>query len=153
MLRTEWGFEGFVISDSGAIENIVLYHKYSKTLAEAAAASVKAGCNIELTGHVRPSVSYFTLQQSLQQRLISEDEVRESIKKPLYIRMRQGEFDPPEMNPYTKIDASSVLSAAHREMATRAAAMSFVLMKNLNKVLPIKKRFDRLAVSALQYTH
>ena len=110
-------------------------------------ASVKAGCNLELTGDKRPSVSYFTLLQSVQQKLISEEEVRESIKKPLYIRMRQGEFDPPEMNPYTKIDMESVLTEGNREMATKSAAMSFVLMKNLNTVLPLKKRFDRLAVS------
>ncbi|ELU04377.1 hypothetical protein CAPTEDRAFT_48434, partial [Capitella teleta] len=49
ILRKEWGFNGYVISDSGAIENIVYHHKYTKTLAEAAADSVKAGCNVELT--------------------------------------------------------------------------------------------------------
>jgi len=61
--------------------------------------------------------------------------------------MRLGDFDPPEMNPYWKIDKSVVLSPAHRELAVQAASMSFVLLKNLKKYLPIRKRFQHLAVS------
>ena len=63
--------------------------------------------------------------------------------------MRLGDFDPPEMNPHSKIDKSVVLSPAHRELAVQAASMSFVLLKNLKGYLPIKKRFQHLAVSLL----
>jgi len=65
----------------------------------------------------------------------------------MYTRMRLGDFDPPEMNPYSTVDKSVVLSPVHRELAVQAASMSFVLLKNLNKYLPIKKRFRQLAVS------
>jgi len=65
----------------------------------------------------------------------------------MYTRMRLGEFDPPEMNPYSTIDKSVVLSSAHRELAIQAASMSFVLLKNLKTYLPMKKRFLHLAVS------
>jgi len=67
----------------------------------------------------------------------------------MYTRMRLGDFDPPEMNLYSKIDMSVVLSPAHRELAVQAASMSFVLLKNLNGFLPIKKQFQHLAVSDL----
>ncbi|ELU08656.1 hypothetical protein CAPTEDRAFT_228276 [Capitella teleta] len=146
ILRKEWGFNGYVISDSGAIENIVYHHKYTKTLAEAAADSVKAGCNVELTGATGSGVAYFNLLNAVKQNLISEEELRENLKKPMYSRMRQGEFDPVDMNPFTKIDMSVVLSQEHQDLAVKASAMSFVLMKNLNRVLPLKKRFDRLAI-------
>jgi len=65
----------------------------------------------------------------------------------MYTRMRLGEFDPPEMNPYSTIDKSVVLNPAHRELAIQAASMSFVLLKNLKTYLPMKKRFQHLAVS------
>lgn len=147
ILRKEWGFSGFVISDSGAIENIQRYHNYTQTLAEAAADAVKAGCNVELTGSSGMNVAYFNLLSALKKGMISEEILRESIKGPLYVRMRQGEFDPPSMNPFSNIDMSEVLSKSHLDLAVKAAANSFVLMKNLNSILPIKRRFDRLAVS------
>jgi len=61
--------------------------------------------------------------------------------------MRLGDFDPPEMNPYSTIDKSVVLSESHHELAIQAASMSFVLLKNLYKYLPIRKPFQHLAVS------
>jgi beta-glucosidase len=148
ILRKEWGFNGFVVSDAGAIKNIVHYHKYTKTLVEAAVDSVKAGCNMELTGATGMGVAYFNLLAAVKNKQISEEELRENLKAPMYARMVQGEFDPVDMNPYSKIDMSVVLSKQHLDMAVKASAMSFVLMKNLNNYLPIKKRFDRLAVSS-----
>ena len=63
--------------------------------------------------------------------------------------MLVGEFDPPEMNPYKDINVSVIQSAAHREVATVAAAKSFVLLKNLNNVLPLSKdiKINKIAVS------
>ena len=68
------------------------------------------------------------------------------MKPVFYTRMRLGDFDPVELNPYSDIDLSVVLSPAHREAAVRAGTMSLVLLKNLNDVLPIRKRFNDLAV-------
>lgn len=79
--------------------------------------------------------------------LLTKDDVAESLKPVIYTRMRLGDFDPPEMNPYWTIDKSVVLSPAHRELAVQAASMSFVLLKNLKTYLPIRKRFQHLAVS------
>jgi len=73
-------------------------------------------------------------------------EFAESQKPIFYARMRLGDFDPVEMNPYSKIDMSIVLSPEHRELAVQAASMSFVLLKNVNGYLPIKKHYKRIAV-------
>ncbi len=74
--------------------------------------------------------------------------------KPIfYTRMRLGEFDPPEMNPYLNIKDMSLLNfARHRQIALEAAQMSFVLLKNRNNVLPITKfnntlPLEKIAVS------
>jgi len=79
---------------------------------------------------------------------LTKEEVAANIKPAFYTRMRLGEFDPPQMNPYSSIDISVVLSSEHRELAVQAASMSFVLLKNYNSYLPLKKRFLHLAVSA-----
>ena len=79
--------------------------------------------------------------------LLSMADLTQSVKPLMYTRMRLGDFDPPDMNLYSKIDMSVVLSPAHRDLAIQAASMSFVLLKNLNGFLPIKKHFQHLAVS------
>ena len=78
---------------------------------------------------------------------LTEQEVRDNIRPVFYMRLRLGEFDPPEMNPYTQIPMSVILSKEHRELATRAAVKSFVLLKNLKNYLPIRKKYGRVAVS------
>lgn len=82
----------------------------------------------------------------MEQNLTSMEDLVENVKPMFYTRMRLGEFDPPEMNPYTSIAMSVVLSDAHRELAVHAASMSLVLLKNTNKLLPITRHFTRIAV-------
>ena len=64
----------------------------------------------------------------------------------MYTRLRLGEFDPPELNPYTKIPMSVVQSKEHRALAIKAAVMSFVLLKNDNNTLPLKTPLSSAAV-------
>lgn len=87
--------------------------------------------------------------QAVEKGLLTKEDVSNSLKPLFYTRMRLGDFDPPEINPYSTIDKSVVLSAAHLELAVQAASMSFVLLKNVNRYLPIRKRFQHLAVSQL----
>ncbi len=61
--------------------------------------------------------------------------------------MKLGEFDPPEMNPYNKVNMSVVQRERHRKLAAKAASMSFVLLKNEQNILPIKKNLGTIAVS------
>ncbi|XP_046550186.1 probable beta-D-xylosidase 2 [Haliotis rubra] len=137
ILRTEWGFKGYVISDEGAIENIISQHHYLNNSVDTVAACVKAGCNLELSGNLDQSV-FMSLADAVKQGKLTEDEVRTSVKALFNVRMRLGEFDPPGMNQYTKLNVSIVQGEAHRNLSVEAALKTFVLLKNENNVLPIK---------------
>ena len=78
---------------------------------------------------------------------LTEQEIRDNVKPLFYTRMRLGEFDPEDMNPYNKIDMSEVQSAEHRELAVRAAMESFVLLKNNFEYLPLMRTVEKVAVS------
>ena len=88
--------------------------------------------------------------QAVQKNLLTVDDLMETMRPMFYTRMRLGEFDPPELNPYTSIPMSVVLSDEHREMAVQAACMTFVLLKNENNFLPITKHFSHIAVCISQ---
>ena len=85
-------------------------------------------------------------EKAVKQGKLSEALVRERARPLFYTRMRLGEFDPPEMNPYSYYNLSLVQSAEHRALAVKAAIETFVLLKN-NNLLPVKKHFDKIAVS------
>ncbi|KAL4221807.1 hypothetical protein ACF0H5_020061 [Mactra antiquata] len=144
ILRDEWNFKGYVISDEGALEFIISRHNYTSSPVDAAAMCVKAGCNIELSGN-NPYV-YSKIVDAVKQGKLSEALVRERVKPLFYTRMRLGEFDPPSMNPYMKYNLSVVQSPQHRELAVKAAMETFVLLKNDNGLLPIKKHFNKIAI-------
>lgn len=139
ILRNEWGFRGYVVSDEGAIENMMKKHNYTHTKAETAAVSVNAGTNLEDgPNHVEPF--YLAIPEAVKQGLLNESTVRESVKPLFYTRMRLGLFDPPAMNPYTKLEPSAVIqSEAHRRLSLETATRSFVLLKNSESFLPLKR--------------
>ena len=149
MLRKEWGFKGFVISDSGAIENIVTEHKYRSTAEDAAVSAISAGCNMELRNG---SPYYYAIGRAVLDGKLSEAAVRENLKPIMYTRFRLGEFDPQKMNPYSEITMPVVLNDDHRQLAVKAALKSFVLLKNHNRILPVMKGLGRLAVGCLIIT-
>ncbi|KAK7108563.1 hypothetical protein V1264_016285 [Littorina saxatilis] len=143
VLRGEWNFTGYVISDQGAIENIINYHHYLNNSVDTVAACVNAGCNLELSNNLKTPV-YFSLVEAVKQGKVTEDLVRERVRPLFYTRMRLGEFDPPEMNPYSKLSNADVETPEHKALAVEAAMKSFVLLKN-NGILPLKKtKYDRL---------
>lgn len=145
ILRKAWGFSGYVISDEEAVENIVLFHHYANNSMDATIDVLKAGLNIELTTS-RKDPYFFTMIDAIKQGKLSEDLVKERVKPLFYTRMRLGEFDPPEMNPYARYNLSVVQSTEHQELAIRAALETFVLLKNDNRLLPVKKHFKKMAI-------
>jgi beta-glucosidase len=140
ILRGQWGFNGHVVSDCGAIDDIYLRHKVAKTEAEASAWAVKTGTDLTC------GREYRSLVQAVKDGLIAEAEIDTAVKNLMTIRFRLGMFDPPEMVPYTRIPFSVNDSPAHRELALRAARESIVLLKNENNALPLKKNIKTLAV-------
>ncbi|KAI8783286.1 beta-D-xylosidase 2 isoform X1 [Biomphalaria glabrata] len=144
--RTDWGFKGYVISDEGAIENIWTQHHYTNNSVDTVAAAVSAGCNMDLPGGEITPV-YLSLVDAVNQGKLTEEIVRESVKPLFYTRMRLGEFDPPDNNPFAKLDSSVAESPEHQALALEAAMKSFVLLKNRNNFLPLKPgTFKNVAV-------
>ena len=140
LLRNEWGFEGYVVSDCGAVTDITAGHKIVGTFAEAAALAVKSGCDLSC-GH-----EYRSLVEAVKKGLITEKEIDVSVRRLFRARFKLGMFDPPEMVPFTKIPYSVVDSKPHRSLALEAARKSIVLLRNDKGILPLSKAFKTIAV-------
>jgi len=140
ILRDEWGFKGYVVSDCGAIEDFHAHHAITKSPEQSAAMAVRNGCDLEC-GHV-----FSRLVEACRQGLIAEAEIDRAVARLLRARFRLGMFDPAESVPYTKIPYGAVDSKAHRELAREAARASIVLLKNQDAFLPLRKDLDCIAV-------
>jgi len=140
ILRQEWGFEGYVVSDCWAIYDIYAHHKVVATPAEAAALAVKAGCDLNC-GSTYPS-----LRESVAQGLIDEATIDRSVRRLFTARFRLGMFDPPDRVPYAQIPITVNASPAHRALSLQAARASIVLLKNADNLLPLSKELRSVAV-------
>jgi beta-glucosidase len=140
ILRKRWGFNGFIVSDCGAIDDIYLRHKYLPTEAEASALAVKAGTDLTC------GREYRSLLDAVKRGLITEKEIDVSVKRLFMGRFKLGMFDPPERVPFAQIPYSENASEAHRQLSLRTARESIVLLKNDNNTLPLKKAVKTLAV-------
>lgn len=140
ILRKQWGFDGHVVSDCGAVDDIYKFHHVVKTVAEASAMSVKAGTDLSCGNEYR------SLVLAVKNGLITEAEIDVSLKRLMMARFRLGMFDPPEMVHYARIPVTVINAPAHRELALRAARESIVLLKNANNTLPLKKDLKTIAV-------
>ncbi len=136
ILRNEWGFKGHVVSDCGAIHDIYKNHLYTKTAAEAAALSVKLGCDMNccLFGEMC-SESGKGLEKAHQYGLLEEKYVDISLKRVLMTRFKLGMFDSGVK--YSEIPFSAVDSPKNRKLALETARQSLVLLKN-DGILPLK---------------
>ncbi|HZY82160.1 MAG TPA: glycoside hydrolase family 3 C-terminal domain-containing protein [Cyclobacteriaceae bacterium] len=140
ILREEWGFEGYIVSDCGAITDIYQYHKVTATPEEAAAVAVKSGCDLEC-GNV-----YESLKKAVADKLITEEQIDVAVKRLFLARFKLGMFDPDDQVKYAQIPYSTVDSKEHRDLALEAARKSIVLLKNDKNTLPLKKDIGTLAV-------
>ena len=140
ILRREWGFRGYVVSDCGAISDIHAGHRKASSAAEASAAGVRAGCDLSCGDE------YASLTEATGRGLISKEEIDEAVRRLFTARFRLGMFDPPEMVPYARIPFSSNNSIRHWELALKAARESIVLLKNEGSLLPLHKNIRKLAV-------
>ena len=140
ILREEWGFDGYIVSDCGAINDIYQFHKVTATPEEAAALAVKSGCDLEC-GNV-----FEALKKAVADKLITEEQIDTAVKRLFMARFRLGMFDPDTDVKYAQIPYTIVDSKEHRELALDAARKSMVLLKNDNNTLPLKKDIGTLAV-------
>jgi beta-glucosidase len=140
ILRNEWGFEGYIVSDCGAIDDIYRGHKVVSTPAEAAALGVRSGTDLEC------GAVYKNLKESLNEGLITEKEIDISVKRLFTARFKLGMFDPPEMVRYAQIPYSVNNCEQNKALAKETALESIVLLKNENNLLPLRKDIGTIAV-------
>lgn len=139
ILRGEWKFNGHVVSDCGAIDDIYIRHKFLKTEAEASALGVRKGTDLTC------GREYKSLPEAVKLGLITEREIDTAVKNLFKIRFRLGMFDPPEMVKYSQIPYSENDKPEHHKLSLQASRESLVLLKN-NGVLPLKKDLKTIAV-------
>jgi beta-glucosidase len=140
-LRRDWGFDGFVTSDCGAIDDITTGHHFTKTNAEGAAMAVKAGTDTACAF----KDEYLDLAQSVKQGLIAESTLDTSLERLFTARIRLGMFDPAANVPFSRVPIGVNHAMAHRDLALRAARESIVLLKN-DGILPLASHAQRIAV-------
>jgi len=133
ILREKWGFEGYVVSDCGAINDMVSGHHFYETGAEAAARGILAGCDLNCGEYYK---NY--LHEALELGLIEEKDLDHALTRVLSARFRLGEFDPPEILPYSTIPEEKLDCQDHRDLALEAAGKAIVLLKN-DGILPLDK--------------
>lgn len=130
ILRNTWGFDGYVVSDCGAIADIHMYHGITDTAEESAALALQSGCDLNC-GNI-----YLYLQKAVMDGLAEESDVDEAVCHLLTTRMRLGMFEPCE---YDDIPFEMVECKEHIALSEEAARRSVVLLKN-NGILPLDGR-------------
>ena len=143
VLRNDWGFKGYVVSDCGGPSLLVNAHKYVKTKEAAATLSLKAGLDLECGDDVYDE----PLLSAYRQYMVTDADIDSAAYRVLRARMQLGLFDSGEKNPYTKISPDVIGSAEHQEVALNAARECIVLLKNQKKMLPLNaKKVKSIAV-------
>jgi beta-glucosidase len=134
VLKGLWHHEGFVVSDLGGVNTMVNGH-FSRqiTFVDAVAESLMAGCDFsdkEFMDNIPPAV---------RTNKLTEARLNDAVTRVLRTRMRLGEFDPQEKNPYSNISTNVICSPEHRQLALKTAREAVVLLENKNDFLPLDK--------------
>ena len=142
VLKNEWGHEGFVVSDLGGVKTMVEGHGANKMeYVDAVAQSVMAGCDFsdkEYTKYIPEAVATGKLTMA---------RLDDAVRRVLRVRMRLGEFDPPERLPWSKIPLSVIDGPAHRQLSLEVARQAIVLLQNNGGLLPLDQgTIKRIAV-------
>ena len=135
VLRDDWGFKGYVVSDCGGPSTLVEDHHYVKQRETAAALCLLSGLDLECGDnyYIEP------LRKAFELGMVKEEDIDRAAGRVLTARMRLGLFDSGENNPYTKISPDVIGSKEHTDLALQMAREAIVLMKNQRGILPLRK--------------
>lgn len=131
ILRKKWNFQGHVVTDCGALDDIHLYHKITENAIESAALAAKNGANLNC------GTTYEHLPEAVKQGLVSESTIDSLLRPLLRTRIRLGILGENTSNPYSQIGDSAICSPAHQQLAREAARKSMVLLQNKHNTLPL----------------
>ena len=135
--REQWGQDGIICTDAGAMKNLVTSHKYSPDFETAAAESVKAGIGQFLDDYRAP------VREALKRGLLTEADIDRALRGNFRVMIRLGLLDPPARVPYSSIGKESTdpwLTEKHKALALLATQKSIVLLKNSANLLPLDKK-------------
>ena len=150
VLRDDWGFKGYVVSDCSAPLWMITQHKYVRDRETAAELMMKAGLDLECANDIYTQ----PLLNAVKDYRVSEAQIDSAAYHLLRGRFLLGLFDNPDANPYNKISPDVVGCKAHQELALETARQSLVLLKNKNNTLPLdSKKLKSIAVVGPNAAH
>ena len=139
-LRSDWKFEGYVVSDCGAVSDFYQFHKFVPDAAKASSLAVKTGTDLTC------GEEYIHLKEAVKKGYISEAEIDISVKRLFTARMKLGMFDPPSMVRWASIKPTDYDTKENHELADKVARESIVLLKNEKALLPLAHKYRQIAV-------
>jgi len=141
VLKNEWGFDGFVVSDGGALSIIYKDHKVAASKLETAAKAINAGCDADLDRYLFYKNH---LKEAVEKGLVDEARIDDAVKRVLRQKFRTGLFENPYADP-EKAD-SVTHNKEHLDIALDIARKSIILLKNDNQTLPFSKDIRSIAL-------
>jgi beta-glucosidase len=147
-LRRDWKFQGFVVSDCAAAEDIYKNHHFTNSMQEGLTAAFKAGMDL-ICGEppqARVNLERTAILSAVKQGLLPESMIDQSLRRLFIARFRLGMFDPPANVPWSHYGVAENDTLAHRQLALKTARESIVLLKNQDGLLPLKRAYNKIAV-------
>lgn len=135
LLRTDWGFQGFTVTDYASIAEI-LKHGTATDLQEASVQALNAGTDMDMCA----KGFYGTLEKSVKEKKVSEEAINAACRRVLEAKYKLGILDDPYRYLDSKRRKKDIFTAENRKIARDIAAETFVLLKNDNNILPLKKQ-------------
>lgn len=147
LLRGEWGFDGFVITDCGAINMLASGHDVAGDGEQAAVLALKAGVDMEMSGEMFGKY----LESAVEHQLLEVSVLDNAVRRVLSIKFKLGLFEKPYVDP---AKAAEVIGCAeHARLARQIAQEGIVLLKNADQTLPLKKDTSKIAVIGPNANH
>ena len=141
VLRGEWGFQGFVVSDYGSVVHVLEKHAIARDKTDVARRTLESGLDVEL-----PATDCYgkPLLEGIEQGRASKEALDQAVRRLLWVKFKLGLFDDPFVDP--EAAEAGCNTPEHRELALRMARLGLVLLKNEGGMLPLSKEIRSLAV-------